>query len=62
MSNSVLTYLRNYRQDLEYWIQQEDVSSINHITSGTPTFKTMLDCHVYLRELDRTIERLTQTP
>jgi len=58
MSSSVLMYLRNYRQDLEYWIGSEEVDSVNHVTDGTPTFKTIEEAETYLNALEETIEKL----
>lgn len=58
MSSSVLMYLRNYRQDLEYWMQDEEISSMNFLTSGTPTFKTIEEARTYLGALEETIKTL----
>jgi hypothetical protein len=58
MSSSVLMYLRNYRQDLEYWMQDEEISSMNFLTSGTPTFKTIEEAKTYLGALEETIKTL----
>ncbi len=60
MSSSELMYLRNYRQDLEFWMQNEEVNSINYITSGTPSFGTMEEARTYLDEVEKTIEALKE--
>lgn len=58
MSSSVLMYLRNYQQDLEYWTQGEEIYSMNFLTSGTPTFKTREEARTYLGALKETIKTL----
>ncbi len=56
MNKQIREYLFNYSKDLEYWIGNEEVDSINHVTNGTPTFETIEEAETYLRGLEKIIE------
>ena len=58
MDKQIREYLFNYSKDLEYWIGNEEVDSINHVTNGTPTFETIEEAETYLRGLEETIKTL----
>lgn len=60
MNKQIREYLFNYSQDLKYWMGNEEVDSINHVTNGTPTFKTMEEAETYLRGLEKIIEAIKE--
>ena len=52
-SAEILQALENYLADLTYWIggADNDASSVNFHTSGTPEFKAMPDAEQYAEKL-----------
>ena len=55
---SILPILENYQKDLEYWRAGDDLDSINHITCGTPEFKTHDQLESYFNTVKKIIDQV----
>ena len=47
-------FLRNYMNDLNYWMslaRREGIEAMNNVTSGTPEFETYREAKAYVKEL-----------
>jgi hypothetical protein len=49
---TIINYLENYLEDLEYWQGNAgDVSDVNYHTSGTPCFDNLDEVEKYIKPL-----------
>ena len=60
MPDKSIQYLKAYLLDLQHWSNEDDISSANFVTSGTPQMDSIADLKNYALELSLLIIKLQE--